>query len=383
MINYEFPPIGGGTGNACYYMLKEFSQYADLEIDLVTFSPDNTNRVEQFADNIQIHYVRCGKKQALHSWKSKELLAWLISTYRYLKAHLRNQRYDLIHCWSGWPAGMLGYKFRNYAPYIVALRGSDVPGHTPRTALLDALVLRRLSRRIWQHAAAVTSVSRTLAALASKTASCDFQIINNGIDTKEFFPARSQDVSKPLRLLYVGRLNPHKGVDDLVSAINLVKADVNQPLADVLNLTIVGSGSMENEIRQSVAASGLDDVVTFKGILPHDQLAEIYREHDLLVFPCHSDAMANVILEAIASGLAILTTPTGGAELLDGNGQIIAVQDAVDLKQKMLKLTEETDVVKKMKQRSVKLATTMGWEVCCREYQSLYKTIALNAAHHS
>ena len=56
MLNYEFPPLGGGAGNATYYLLKEFSKKKDLEIDLVTSSTDKF-RTEQFASNIKIHFL--------------------------------------------------------------------------------------------------------------------------------------------------------------------------------------------------------------------------------------------------------------------------------------------------------------------------------------
>ena len=60
LLNYEFPPLGGGAGNATYYLLKEFSKFNDLEVDLVTSSIDK-NKEEQFADNIKIYYLDIGK----------------------------------------------------------------------------------------------------------------------------------------------------------------------------------------------------------------------------------------------------------------------------------------------------------------------------------
>lgn len=373
MINYEFPPIGGGTGNACYYMLKEFAAYPDLTIDLVTFSPDDMTRVELFAPNINIYYVKCGVKQALHHWKMTELFRWFVYTCQFLRKHLRHHKYDLIHCWSGWPAGILGYLFRSHAPYIIALRGSDVPGHTPRTRLLDAVLMRRLSRRVWSRAAAVTTVSRYLADLARQTADLDFQIINNGVNTSEFYPASPTPAQLPIRLLYVGRLSPHKGVDDLLGALQLLRRQFEDELPKQVHLTIVGGGSLEGLIKQYIQTHGLTNAVTLRGIVKHNELPAIYRDHDILVFPCHSDAMANVILEAIASGLAIISTKTGGAELIDGNGLLVESKNPRHLGESIMSLLQNPALIHTHKQQSASLAKSIGWDVCCAQYGEVYR----------
>jgi len=53
VLNYEFPSLGGGAANAIYYLLKEFSNFTNLKIDLVTSSVDKF-RIEKFSDNITI-----------------------------------------------------------------------------------------------------------------------------------------------------------------------------------------------------------------------------------------------------------------------------------------------------------------------------------------
>ena len=73
MLNYEFPPLGGGAGNATYYLLKEFSKYDDIEIDFVTSSIDEFKE-EKFSKNITIYYLDIGKKGNLHYQSNKNLL---------------------------------------------------------------------------------------------------------------------------------------------------------------------------------------------------------------------------------------------------------------------------------------------------------------------
>ena len=77
MLNYEFPPIGGGAGNAHLYLLKEYARYSDfLKIDVLTSAPQPGFTVESFAENITIYKIGLHKKK-LHYWRKIEVLEWL------------------------------------------------------------------------------------------------------------------------------------------------------------------------------------------------------------------------------------------------------------------------------------------------------------------
>ena len=66
MLNYEFPPLGGGASNATKYLLKEFSSKPNIKVDLVTSSAINKMDVEKFSDNINIYKLPINKKK---SWE--------------------------------------------------------------------------------------------------------------------------------------------------------------------------------------------------------------------------------------------------------------------------------------------------------------------------
>jgi len=144
MLNYEFPPIGGGAAIANYHLLTEFIGNADLEIDLVTSSPANRFEIEQFSENIKIFKLNVGKKE-LHYWTMPEIARWTWKAYWFFRKLINENRYDLCHCWFGWPSGIIGYLFRKRVPYIIALRGSDVPGYNARLKILDKFALLQTS----------------------------------------------------------------------------------------------------------------------------------------------------------------------------------------------------------------------------------------------
>ncbi|MGE5410118.1 MAG: glycosyltransferase family 4 protein, partial [Clostridiales bacterium] len=217
MLNYEFPPIGGGAAIANYYLLKEFARNPNLKIDLVTSGSSNKFEVEQFSDNIRIFKLNICKKDP-HYWTMSEILRWTWKAYRLSRRLVNENNYDLCHCWFGWPPGMIGYLFRKKVPYIIALRGSDVPGYNARLKALDKLIFKLVSRVIWENAKVVTALSGNLKKLAEKTFDeIDIEIVFNGVDSDKFKPVVNKSGFN-IGILFVGRLIRRKGI------INLLKA---------------------------------------------------------------------------------------------------------------------------------------------------------------
>lgn len=378
MLNYEFPPIGGGTGIACYYTLQEMVRESDLQIDLVTFSPSGTYQIIDHSENIRIHYVDCGKKKHLQHWRAKELARWTIAAIRYCRTLLKTSHYDLCHAWSGWPAGVVAYTLKSKIPYIVALRGSDVPGHTPRTAVIDNLFMRRLSRTVWSKAHCVTTVSNKLQSLARQTLRRDYRVVRNGVDISLFGSSKKTNMSENIRFLYVGRINENKGIMDFLDAVLALKEHLMTNGVS-FSVTIIGDGPLNAVMSNFITENQLSDIVTFFGNVSHGKLPEIYFSHDVLVFPSHSDAMSNVVLESIASGLAIISTNTGAAEILHSNGIIVPVKNSVAIKNAMLQLILDRDRLNAMKESSEALRRDMSWGRSCDQYLEIYRSVITSA----
>ncbi|MCE2965293.1 MAG: glycosyltransferase family 4 protein [Alphaproteobacteria bacterium] len=111
-----------------------------------------------------------------------------------------------------------------------------------------------------------------------------------------------------LSLLSVGRLVAYKGFQDVVPiALKLRAAGVD------FCWTLVGSGSLEETIRADIAANGLEKHVVLKGALPHSGVLNAMKESDVFVFLGKPESgqygLPNVLIEAAATGLALVTTP--------------------------------------------------------------------------
>ena len=137
-------------------------------------------------------------------------------------------------------------------------------------------------------------------------------VLHWGIDL-EMFPFKTK-TDAALRLLFVGQVVPHKGLDTAIEALRIL---VQNNKCDSLRLTIVGGSVYPHyvaELRARVVSLGLEKNVEFVGAVARERLPQLYREHDILLFPSLVDeGLGMSILEAMASGLVVLGTASGGS----------------------------------------------------------------------
>ncbi len=365
MLNYEYPPLGGGAGNAMHYLLSELSKEKNIQVDVVTSSPDKYS-VENFSDNITVYKLDVKKKN--HNYQTfVETFFWSVKTYFFTK-DLLLRKYDLCHAWFGWPSGFFGYLNRKKMPYVVSLRGSDVPGFNPRFKILDKVLFNWLSRKIWQKAGYVTANSDGLRELAHKTWKGDIKIIYNGVDTVEFFPDKKKH--KEIILLCVARLIKRKGIVYLIKAMPKLLSKNKKT-----KLIIIGDGPEKEYLENMSIDLKIEKSVQSIGKIEHGSLAKIYQRADIFLLPSLHEGMSNTILEAMASGLPIITTDTGGTkELIKGNGIIVKQENSIEIADAVIKLFD----IKKREEFGAKsrvIAETLSWQNMSKKYVELYKKV--------
>ncbi|MDD5459991.1 MAG: glycosyltransferase, partial [Phycisphaerae bacterium] len=277
IVNYEFPPIGGGAGKANLCLLRQFSEQKGINIDVLTSGSTPGLSVEGYSDNINIHRIGITKKN-LHFWTKCEVISWLLKACRYYKKMIKTGNYDLVHAFFAFPSGLMPYRSRKKLPYIISLRGSDVPGYNERLGL-DYKLLSPLFRRIWHNASAVIANSKGLASLASQFApDLEIGIIHNGIHTDKFIPAEDKEITAPLKLLTVCRLIKRKRIDLMIEAL----AQLNRMGIDA-ELDIIGDGNIKPELVSHVVRLGLSRKVNFQGRVPPELMPAVYRDSDIFL----------------------------------------------------------------------------------------------------
>ena len=139
---------------------------------------------------------------------------------------------------------------------------------------------------------------------------------------------RSEKSSDTLKLLYVGNIIRQKGLHVLLQGFAKLKLPG-------LSLTVVGRSELEPgyalEQQAFVKNHELSGKVNFLGVLGADELAEIYREHDVFIMPSVNEAYGIVYLEAMQFGLPVIGTGTGGGREIiqeEHNGYLIEPEDS-------------------------------------------------------
>ena len=253
----------------------------------------------------------------------------------------RRKQFDVVHAHWLIPQGIVQSFFK--MPYLVTGHGGDVTS-------LNQGVLKALKRRCLQRAGAVTTVSQQLKQVIEEICPGKaVEIMPMGCDTREFSPSYRKENffgqnGKPV-VLFVGRLAEKKGVTYLIEAMKQVDA----------MLVIVGDGPLREQLEEQ--AKPLGDKVQFLGAKTHDQLAEIYASADVFAAPSVQakdgdvEGFGLVFLEAMASGLPVVASRSGGIPYLvhDGeNGLLVEpgnVEELAGAIRKMINMEDLRNVV--------------------------------------
>ncbi|MBW8036000.1 MAG: glycosyltransferase family 4 protein [Planctomycetes bacterium] len=370
MLNYEFPPIGGGAGKANLCLLNEFAGNETLEIDVLTSRPEPGLIVEKLADNITIYKVGVHKKN-LHHWRKQEVIEWLFKGYFQYTKLLKNNDYDLAHAFFGFPTGLFCRLSAARLPYIISLRGSDVPGYNVRLSV-DYKLLGGLFSSIWHKASAVIANSKGLSDLASEfTPDIPIGVIANGVCPVRFSPPECRTYSGPLNVLTVCRLTARKRVDMLIEAVSLALAGE----VDV-RLNIAGHGELFDELNAFAVELNVSDRVNFLGRVPPADMPAVYRDNDVFVMSSAHEGMSNAMLEAMASGLPVITTRCEGVEeLIADNGIIVGESSPRLIADAIVRFYRDKEQLARMAHAAVNRAGEFTWKDVAERYLAEYKKV--------
>lgn len=371
MLNYEFPPIGGGAGNAHLCLLRQYADNSDLIIDVLTSAPKPGFFTENFSKNITIYKAGLHKKN-LHFWRRAEIIEWLLKARPCYRKLLRENDYDLAHAFFGFPTGWLCYRTADKLPYIISLRGSDVPGGHARLKLDYKIFGSLVFKPIWEKASAIVACSQGLKNRAQKfLPSIAIDVIPNGVDLDRFYPEKSQRMPDMARLLTVGRLSATKRVEMLVDVVEILHKNGCK-----IHFTIVGGGALEQQLRQILTKRKVAEIIEVTGRVEQETMPQVYRRHDIFVSASMQEGMSNAMLEAMASGLPIITTRCEGLEeLIAGNGIIIEKPNAEGIAAAIMQLIQDKHLFSSMSAASRKHAELFSWSSVANQYLQYYDDV--------
>jgi len=378
IINSEYPPIGGGAGNASAHIAYCLAKMGH-EITVVTSRFKNLPRKEQF-DNLTIHRIPALRRRQDRS-NALEQIIFIISASFWILRHAQDDALNLLRHYKpnatlaffGVPSGAVAWflKIVYRIPYVVSLRGGDVPGFRPYDFRSYHKLLAPFLRIIWKNASAIVANSIGLRDLAIKFDSrFEIPIIPNGVDLKTY-KTENRNKTSP-HLLSVGRVVYQKGFDIALRA-----------LADLKDLKwewhIAGDGPQMDALKSLAQELGIDKRILFLGWQSREQLIEQYKWSNLFLFPSRHEGMPNAVLEAMASGLPVIASRIAGNEelVVDGEtGILFPTEDVDSLRVALKKILNDVSLRRQMGEASRRrVEERYSWENTAKQYALLLKRV--------
>jgi len=372
LINYEYPPLGGGASNATFHIANELFKEGH-QVTVLTSKFENLNG-HTIEDGIHIFRVNSVRKQK-HQSSIFEMMSFIFVGYRALGNIIRNREIESAILFFSIPCGVFGpYLKRKFkVNYIVSLRGGDVPGLEKRLKYFHIL-LAPLRKFIFRSAKAIIANSNGLAKKSEEADPFPVSIIPNGVDTTFYFPDPAmKHADDVFRFLFVGRFDTQKNILAILNQIMDLKANSQK----AFTFDIVGEGPLKASLLTFVEERKLEQIVTFHNWLTKIELRKIYQQSDCLINYSLSEGMPNVVLEAMAAGLPIIASDIMGHDDLIINGKsgfLVGIDNPTELYRIMKYAIENNGIMNQMGLFAKEfILENFSWRKTAQDYVNYFK----------
>lgn len=340
--------ILGGQAVQANRLLKAWQEDPEIDAELVPINP-MPPVLRRLAD---IKFVRTILTQLIY-WPT-------------LLIRLRNA--DVVHVFSAsylsfllapLPAALVARLLRK--PVVINYRSGEAPDHLKRSAI---------ARWLLSHVDANVVPSAFLHDVFAGF-NIPAEIIPNIVDL-ELFAFRDRPTFCP-RILCTRNFEPLYNVACTLRAFEIVQA--RYPDA---TLTLVGAGSQGDLLRQQVAARGIRNV-SFVGAIPPSEMWRYYAHADIYLQTPDIDNMPTSVLEAFASGCAVVSTSAGGVPtiLADGvHGYLVPCDDATAAADRVMRLIDDPSLAGRMAAQARQTCEAYRWSRVRGQWVSLYRRLA-------
>ncbi|MBN1535530.1 MAG: glycosyltransferase family 4 protein [Anaerolineales bacterium] len=362
---YEYPPIGGGGAKVVAGLTKTLADQGN-HVDLVTMAFQNLPRYQQL-DGVDIYRVPCMRRKASichphemasYIWKAQPLLTKLT----------RQSHYDINHTHFIFPDGVLAYRIKQLTglPYVITAHGSDVPGYNPNRFKLLHVLMKPIWQKIVKEADGIASPSQFLSHLIQKNLPGKHaSVIPNGFNSERF----NSNIHQPDRVLVVSRIFERKGIQYLIRALEGMDAPIQ--------VDIVGSGPHLDSVKEITRSIHSAATIVFHEWLENDspQLQALYEQAGIFVFPSEAENFPIVLLEAMAAGLAIITTKdTGCAEVVGEAALLVEPRNPQAIRLALQSLIDQPDLQTSLGEAArERVNSHFSWPNIASQYIALYQ----------
>ena len=318
------------TGGMNVYVLQLTREFArkGIEVDVFTryHDPDDPKIVE-LEDGARVIHLKAGSYEAAKEDLFDYIPEFLSELYSFQKTE--GTTYDLVHS-HYWLSGRVGMTLSRTwnVPHVATfhtlaqtkLRARGGEREPARRSKVESLVMRDADAIIVSTEEEKQDAVRLYDAHPQK-----IKVIPAGVNLDTFKPVNQSiarqrvGIHEKQVILYVGRIEPLKGIDVLLEAAALLdRSD------DIRVLIVGGSPGNDAELGRLKALTtelGIESMVTFTGAIKQNKLPDYYSAADVFVLPSHSESFGLAALEAMACGAPVVVSRVGGLKTFIDNGE--------------------------------------------------------------
>jgi len=405
MLSYHTCPLatlgGKDTGGMNVYVRDLTRQLGKMGIHVDVFTRSQDEHVPHVLHDLgygnRVVHVPAGPEKPL---PKKELLDYLPIFVEGIQqfAEVKNEAYDLIHS-HYWLSGLAALEIKSlwrkpvlhmfHTLGLMRQRVARVPGEADGDYRIEG------ENAVLKGADGI--IAATLAELAQlqwlyQADSQKITIIPPGVDLSHFYPIPSEEAKEFIgvppcecMLLYVGRIEPLKGIDTLIHAIAHLKSQGIK-----VCLAVIGGESDQTETNKSEEMirlqsirenAGISELVTFLGTRSQDTLPYYYSAAEAVVVPSYYESFGMVALEAMACGTPVVASQVGGLAFLvqDGiTGFTVPVDEPLALADRLRILTTNPELQHKMGREAAEFARNYSWEKIADQIVNIYSKYTLH-----
>jgi glycosyltransferase involved in cell wall biosynthesis len=308
------------------------------------------------------------------------------------------QKYSIVnlHAPTGFPYGLRRrwHRAAQYPPYVMTLHGLEerrvhvMSREVKKGRAWNYSLKNRLWHQLYHHprfrwsirtADGAHTYSRDVWTMLQLKYNLDADrvaYIPNGVEARFFIP-REYPSGERLRLLYAGTWLDQRGIFYIRDALRNLA-----PRIPGLTMIFAGCGVPPEEI-QNFFGTELADRIVVRPVVPAERMPELYAEHDAFLFPSLMEGLPSVLLEAMATGMPVITTETCGMPDVvehDFNGLLVRPADARAIEDAVVRLANSTELRRKLGENARATMKRYTWERAARQLEALYRHVLATEA---
>lgn len=245
------------------------------------------------------------------------LISSFLKLWKYRQAYqlifdkgLSNQQFDVVYVNTIFPAAVATLLAKNRYPKAKIIISEQWSGYYPEDGNYKGFVTKYFTQKLVKLSKAIFVVTdKTKQVMLSHGLKAKYELINNVVDTELFKPSEDKEKKKDvIKLLHVSSLvNREKNIIGILNAISLLKRNHQS-----VQLTIIGDNKAEMPVYTNIVKDlNIESCVEFVGYKKPDEIVKYMNQSDLFILFSFFEGMPNVILEALACGLPVVSTNVG------------------------------------------------------------------------